>query len=125
MNKLARLWSKWRYRTKSMVRYRLLFLTSAPIVLTLIALFGITSYWSIHYTWQSALIDVSERLSIVADKIDSLQGEQYDHIQAFSESYEFRTRLDHIQTNNEFDAWVSSQRQRYQLDFCAGCRQQK
>ncbi|AYV22960.1 sensor histidine kinase [Vibrio mediterranei] len=117
MNKLMRLWSKWRYRTKSMVRYRLLFLTSAPIFLTLIALFGITAYWSIHYTWQSALIDVSERLSIVGDKIDSLQDEQFDHIQAFSESYEFRTRLNHIQTNNEFDVWVSSQRERYQLDF--------
>ncbi|MGR5175232.1 sensor histidine kinase [Vibrio parahaemolyticus] len=112
-----RLWNKWRYRIKSMVRYRLLFLTSAPIFLTLIALFGITAYWSIHYTWQSALVDVAERLNIVSDKIDRLQDQQYDHIQAFSESYEFRTRLSHIQTDNEFDNWVSSQRERYKLDF--------
>ncbi|WP_234495994.1 sensor histidine kinase [Vibrio maritimus] len=117
MNKENRFISKWRYRMSSMVRYRLLFLTSAPIVLTLIALFGITAYWSIHYTWQSALVDVSERLNIVEDKIHRLQERQYEHLEAFSSSYEFRTRLDHLQTHDEFDTWISSQRARYGLDF--------
>ncbi|MGF1779530.1 sensor histidine kinase [Vibrio nomapromontoriensis] len=109
--------SRWRFRTQTMVRYRLLFLTSAPIVLTLIAMFAITAYWSIHYTWQSALVDVGERLNIVTDKLDSLQNEQHEHLQAFSESYEFRTRLAHIQSSQEFDEWVKLQNSRYQLDF--------
>jgi two-component system NtrC family sensor kinase len=117
MNRENRFISKWRYRVTSMVRYRLLFLTSAPIFLTLIALFGITAYWSVHYTWQSALVDVAERLNIVEDKIQSLQTRQYDHLDAFSSSYEFRTRLDHLQTHDEFDSWVSSQRERYSLDY--------
>ncbi|MFA0088007.1 cache domain-containing protein [Vibrio sp. 10N.261.51.F12] len=109
--------SRLRFRTQAMVRYRLLFLTSAPIILTLIAMFAITAYWSIHYTWQSALVDVDERLNIVTDKMESLQVEQYDHLSAFSESYEFRTRLQHIQTAQEFDDWVKAQNLRYQLDY--------
>ncbi|GMQ46560.1 sensor histidine kinase [Vibrio sp. 10N] len=117
MNRENRFIGKWRYRITSMVRYRLLFLTSAPIFLTLFALFGITAYWSVHYTWQSALVDVAERLNIVEDKIHSLQIRQHDHLTAFASSYEFRTRLDHLQTHDEFDTWVSSQRERYNLDY--------
>lgn len=117
MNRENRFISKWRYRITSMVRYRLLFLTSAPIFLTLIALFGITAYWSVHYTWQSALVDVAERLNIVEDKIQSLQTRQYDHLEAFASSYEFRTRLDHLQAHDEFDSWVSTQLERYGLDY--------
>ncbi|MGF1771606.1 cache domain-containing protein [Vibrio wakamikoensis] len=125
MNRENRFISKWRYRVTSMVRYRLLFLTSAPIFLTLIALFGITAYWSVHYTWQSALVDVAERLNIVEDKIESLQTRQYDHLDAFASSYEFRTRLDHLQTHDEFDSWVSSQRERYSLDYLRWIPKQK
>ncbi len=44
-------WSKWTFRFKTMVRYRLLFLTSAPIILTLCALVAITLYWSWEVEW--------------------------------------------------------------------------
>ncbi|NMT56289.1 two-component sensor histidine kinase, partial [Vibrio parahaemolyticus] len=68
--------SKWTHRFKTMVRYRLLFLTSAPIFLTLLALIGITIYWSIHYTWQNALLDVSERLGVANNSVTLLQQKQ-------------------------------------------------
>ena len=41
-----------------MVRYRLLVLTSVPIILTLFALFALAMYWTVTYTWQNALMNV-------------------------------------------------------------------
>ncbi|WP_367989111.1 cache domain-containing protein [Vibrio sp. NTOU-M3] len=108
---------KWRYRFKTMVRYRLLFLTSAPIFLTLLALIGITIYWSVHYTWQSALIDVSERLGVANNSIELLQQKQANHVQAFSQSYDFRVRVKSDKIDPEFIAWVSEQKHHYKLDF--------
>ncbi|MGF1720952.1 cache domain-containing protein [Vibrio kyushuensis] len=115
--------SKWRFRFKSMVRYRLLILTSAPILLMLVALIGITVYWSIHYTWNATLIDVSERLGIANNSITLLQKKQANDIDSLAESYDFRVRLktlsadDKALTNKELSSWVSQQKQRYGLDF--------
>ena len=114
----ATFWSKWRYRFKTMVRYRLMILTSAPIVLTLIALIGITIYWSIHYTWQSALVDVSERLGVAENSIELIQEKQANHVQAFAHSYEFVKRYrDPVTEIGDLQHWVSQQRHHYKLDF--------
>ncbi|HDY7719900.1 TPA: cache domain-containing protein [Vibrio vulnificus] len=113
------LWSTWRYRFKSMVRYRLLFLTSAPIFLTLIALIGISVYWSIHYTWSSALIDVSERLGVANNSITLLQQKQANYVKAFAESYQFRTRINQPMDQDDLQQWVHKQKKQYQLDFLA------
>lgn len=116
-----RLSYKWRRRFQSMVRYRLMFLTSAPIALTLIALIGITIYWSIQYTWQSALVDVSERLGVANNSIELIQEKQANHVKAFADSYQFRVRLSKRlslhQNNNDFISWVASKKRDYQLDF--------
>ncbi|MDA0147581.1 sensor histidine kinase [Vibrio sp. LaRot3] len=109
--------AKWRYRFKTMVRYRLMFLTSAPIIFTLIALIGITIYWSIHYTWQSALVDVSERLGVANNSVVLLQQKQANHVKSFAESYDFRTRLAESQDDQALQQWVSEQKNRYNLDF--------
>lgn len=109
--------AKWRYRFKTMVRYRLMILTSAPIFLTLLALIGITIYWSIHYTWQSTLIDVSERLEVANNSIELIQQKQANHVEAFTESYDFRIRLESNQPQSELRRWVAEQKQRYNLDF--------
>lgn len=112
------LWSKWRYRFKTMVRYRLMILTSAPIVLTLVALIGITIYWSIHYTWQSALIDVSERLGVADNSIELIQEKQANHVKAFANSFEFITRVrDEKVSSSSLSDWVELQRTEYKLDF--------
>ncbi len=68
--------SKWTHRFKTMVRYRLLILTSAPIFMTLFALIAITIYWSIQYTWQNTLLDVSERLGVAENSVELLQQKQ-------------------------------------------------
>ncbi|WP_425275269.1 sensor histidine kinase [Vibrio rhodolitus] len=100
-----------------MVRYRLMFLTSAPIILTLMALIGITIYWSIHYTWQSTLIDVSERLEVANNSIELIQQKQANHVEAFAESYDFRIRLESGINELALKKWVTEQKQRYNLDF--------
>ncbi|MDF2152214.1 cache domain-containing protein [Vibrio sp. CAU 1672] len=98
-----------------MVRYRLLVLTSAPIFLTLLALIGITIYWSIHYNWQNSLLDVSERLGVANNSVTLLQQKQANYVKAFSESYDFRVRIE--QEQSQLQSWVSGQKQRYKLDF--------
>ncbi|MEH0689215.1 cache domain-containing protein [Vibrio cholerae] len=98
-----------------------MFLTSAPIALTLIALIGITIYWSIQYTWQSALVDVSERLGVANNSIELIQEKQANHVKAFADSYQFRVRLSKRlslhQNNADFISWVASKKRDYQLDF--------
>ncbi|EDL70218.1 sensor histidine kinase [Vibrio campbellii HY01] len=100
-----------------MVRYRLLILTSAPIFLTLIALIGITIYWSIHYTWQNALLDVSERLGVANNSITLLQQKQANYVKSFADSYDFRTRVNQNVPQTELQKWVTAQKKRYGLDF--------
>ncbi|MGR5433707.1 sensor histidine kinase [Vibrio owensii] len=109
--------SKWTYRFKTMVRYRLLILTSAPIFLTLIALIGITIYWSIHYTWQNALLDVSERLGVANNSITLLQQKQANYVKSFADSYDFRNRVNQNVPQAELQKWVTAQKKRYGLDF--------
>ncbi|ELB2136311.1 two-component sensor histidine kinase [Vibrio parahaemolyticus] len=109
--------SKWTHRFKTMVRYRLLILTSAPIFLTLIALIGITIYWSIHYTWQNALLDVSERLGVANNSVTLLQQKQANYVRAFADSYDFRTRINQGTPQDELQKWVTEQKKRYSLDF--------
>ncbi|MBL4238175.1 sensor histidine kinase [Vibrio fluvialis] len=111
------LWQKWRHRVKTMVRYRLLILTSVPIGFTLIALIAISIYWSIHYTWQSALVDVSERLGVAHNSMTLLQQKQASYVKAFGDSYEFRTRIMYAGEEPDLNQWVNQQKQRYDLDF--------
>ncbi|WP_425304476.1 sensor histidine kinase [Vibrio furnissii] len=111
------LWQTWHQRVKTMVRYRLLILTSVPIAFTLIALIVISIYWSIHYTWQSALVDVSERLGVAYNSMTLLQQKQASYVRAIGDSYEFRTRIltsNHDETLNQ---WIDEQKQRFDLDF--------
>ncbi|WP_445285763.1 sensor histidine kinase [Vibrio sp. AND4] len=100
-----------------MVRYRLLILTSAPIFLTSLALIGITIYWSIHYTWQNALLDVSERLGVANNSITLLQQKQANHVESFADSYDFRTRIIQNVPQEALQEWVTAQKERYGLDF--------
>ncbi|PMH46879.1 two-component sensor histidine kinase [Vibrio sp. 10N.286.49.B3] len=99
-----------------MVRYRLLFLTSAPIFLTMFALMGMTLYWSVHYTWNSALVNVSERLDVADNSLRLLQKSQVDHMTAFKQSYDFRVRLNNA-GKDDLASWVSKQKHQYELDF--------
>ncbi|WP_319537005.1 cache domain-containing protein [uncultured Vibrio sp.] len=109
--------SKWTHRFKTMVRYRLLILTSAPIFMTLFALIAITIYWSIQYTWQNTLLDVSERLGVAENSVELLQQKQANFVTAFADSYDFHNRINQNTPPEELQAWVSTQKHRYGLDF--------
>lgn len=109
--------SKWTHRFKTMVRYRLLVLTSAPIFMTLFALIAITIYWSIQYTWQNTLLDVSERLGVAENSVELLQQKQANYVRAFADSYDFHNRINQNTPQEELQAWVSTQKDRYGLDF--------
>ncbi|GAM63495.1 signal transduction histidine kinase [Vibrio ishigakensis] len=104
---------KWRRRFQTMVRYRLMFLTSAPIFLTLIALIGITIYWSIQYTWQNALHDVSERLEQAINTLVQEQTTQQQQLDALANSYQFRDKLQ----SQELDSWLKSEKLSHHWDF--------
>ncbi|MFV0446863.1 MAG: cache domain-containing protein [Vibrio sp.] len=110
------LWRKWKHRFQTMVRYRLLILTSVPIGFTLVALIAISVYWSIHYTWQSTLVDVAERLGIAERSIAMQQENQTNRLEAIADSYQLKVNLQ-SQSRSDLELWVKQQKDRYQFDF--------
>jgi len=97
----------WIKRFRTMVRYRLLVLTSVPIVITLFALFALTMYWTVTYTWQNALMNVKSDLAVAHNSIELLQKEQRMKLKSLSSSYDFQ----HLQRTNEsvLPEWVKNQ----------------
>ncbi|WP_375322512.1 cache domain-containing protein [Aliivibrio logei] len=105
----------WKRRVKTMVRYRLLWLNSVPLFLTLLALVIITAFWSVHYTWQNALNDVGSKLSVAENSIDFLQQEQEAELRSFVESYQFQIRLK--DNDPALQYWAEHQADNYNSDF--------
>lgn len=105
----------WIRRFRTMVRYRLLMLTSTPIIITLLALIALTMYWTVMYTWQSALMNVRADLAVAHHSMELLQKEQRMRLTALTESYDFQ----HIMRKHENDLidWVKKQTNHYDLDF--------
>lgn len=105
----------WIKRFRTMVRYRLLVLTSVPIILTLFALFALTMYWTVTYTWQNALMNVKSDLTVAHNSIELLQKEQCMQLKALSSSYDFQHLL---RTDPaKLPAWVTQQTEKNGLDF--------
>ncbi|MGF1871887.1 sensor histidine kinase [Photobacterium indicum] len=106
---------KWVRRFRTMVRYRLLVLTSVPIIITLLALIALTMYWTVTYTWQSALMNVRADLAVAHHSMELLQKEQRMRLMSLSSSYDFQTllRTDEAKLSD----WVSTQTSNYELDF--------
>ena len=98
-----------------MVRYRLLVLTSVPIIITLLALIALTMYWTVTYTWQNALMNVRADLAVAHHSMELLQKEQRMRLMSLSSSYDFQTllRTDEAKLSD----WVSTQTSNYELDF--------
>ncbi|MGF1702476.1 cache domain-containing protein [Photobacterium makurazakiensis] len=105
----------WVRRFRTMVRYRLLLLTSVPIIITLLALVALTMYWTVMYTWQSALMNVRADLAVAHHSMVLLQKEQRMQLTALTESYDFQ----HLLRNDEAKLidWVKLQPSHYDLDF--------
>ncbi|EDM68009.1 putative sensor histidine kinase [Moritella sp. PE36] len=105
----------WIKRFRTMVRYRLLVLTSVPIVITLFALFALAMYWTVTYTWQNALTNVKSDLTVAHNSIELLQKEQRMQLTSLSSSYEFQRLLRTDEA--KLPEWVKRQAENYALDF--------
>lgn len=98
-----------RDKIKTKVRYRLLFLTSIPVFITMLALVLITVYWATHYTWQNALDDVSERSKTAENYVQYLQSRQANNLAAFADSYIFRQKLNSRPFSDKgINTWLNS-----------------
>lgn len=113
--KLKHIVLKWVRRFRTMVRYRLLVLTSVPIIITLLALIALTMYWTVTYTWQNALMNVRADLAVAHHSMELLQKEQRMRLMSLSSSYDFQTllRTDEAKLSD----WVNTQTLNYELDF--------
>ncbi|MDV5168741.1 cache domain-containing protein [Photobacterium rosenbergii] len=105
----------WVRRFRTMVRYRLLLLTSVPIIITLLALIALTMYWTVIYTWQNALMNVRADLAVAHHSMELLQKEQRMRLGSLTESYQFQTWLKEDQS--QLIDWVKQQAGQYDLDF--------
>lgn len=105
----------WIKRFRTVVRYRLLVLTSVPIIITLFALFALTMYWTVTYTWQNALMNVRADLAVAHNSLELLQKEQRMRLISLSSSYDFQHLLRTDEAN--LSAWVSDQAANYDLSF--------
>ncbi|NQZ92776.1 MAG: cache domain-containing protein [Moritella sp.] len=105
----------WIKRFRTMVRYRLLVLTSVPIVITLFALFALAMYWTVTYTWQNALTNVKSDLTVAHNSIALLQKEQRMQLTSLSSSYDFQRLLRTDEA--KLSEWVKRQAENYALDF--------
>ncbi|MCC4797989.1 two-component sensor histidine kinase [Enterovibrio norvegicus] len=109
--------NKWRTRFRTAVRYRLLALTSVPILLTLFVLIGLTLYWTLAYSWTNALAGVRADLAVASNSMEVLQREQRRQLHAIADSYEFQMQ---IQTDPEaLTVWAQSRAGKYDVDFLA------
>lgn len=105
----------WLRRFRTMVRYRLLVLTSVPIVITLFALIGLTFYWTVTYTWQNALMNVRADLAVAHHSMELLQKEQRMELHSMASSYDFQYRLRFDES--ALSSWVRTETKQYKLDF--------
>ena len=105
----------WVRRFRTMVRYRLLVLTSVPIIITLLALIALTMYWTVMYTWQNALKNVRADLAVAHHSMELLQREQRMQLVSLASSYDFQHRLRTDEAN--LSDWVNQQSASYGLDF--------
>lgn len=107
--------SMWIRRFRTMVRYRLLLLTSVPIIMTLLVLIALTMYWTVRYTWQSALMNVRADLAVAHHSMVLLQQEQRMRLIALTRSYDFQYFL--REHPEQLTYWAREQFQKNELDF--------
>jgi two-component system NtrC family sensor kinase len=74
-------------------------------------------YWTIHYTWNNTLQDVSERLRVAQNSIELLQQRQELSLNAIATSYEFRQLLENHLTTEQKIQWLEQQQKSFGLDF--------
>ncbi|WP_350433476.1 cache domain-containing protein [Shewanella sp. H8] len=72
------------------VRYRILFLTLLPILLTLVSLVFITIYWNVIYTGNQLFMKVKADLVVANSTLLQVQKQQQYQLASISESWDFQ-----------------------------------
>jgi two-component system NtrC family sensor kinase len=72
------------------VRYRILFLTLLPILLTLVSLVFITIYWNVIYTGKQLFMKVNADLVVANSTLLQVQKRQQDRLGSISDSWDFQ-----------------------------------
>ena len=109
---LRRLW----HPIASNLRYKLLLLVLAPMLLLAPTVLALASYWAWKYTYQHMFLKVNTDLSVAHDVFQRIQDDQRQALKSLSDSYYFRSDFD----NNQFrdmTASLSALRSQYGLDF--------
>lgn len=81
-------------RVDSSLRYKLLTLALAPILLVMPVVLAIAVYWGTHFTYDQLYIKVNTDLSVARDVFRRLQQGYLDRLGRLAESYRFRTYME-------------------------------
>ncbi|WP_421171361.1 sensor histidine kinase [Aeromonas dhakensis] len=100
-------------RTK--VRWRLLLLTSVPIMLTLAGMIGLTLYWTLTYSWQNLLTTVRSDLGVAHHAVSVQQQRQAEHLEHLRDAWDFQLQL--RESPARLRQWVMPLAANYGLDF--------
>ncbi|MEV3820709.1 sensor histidine kinase [Aeromonas dhakensis] len=100
-------------RTK--VRWRLLLLTSVPIMLTLAGMIGLTLYWTLTYSWQNLLTHVRGDLGVAHHAVSVQQQRQAEHLEHLRDAWAFQSQL--RESPARLRQWVMPLAANYGLDF--------
>ncbi|MDD9210103.1 sensor histidine kinase [Aeromonas dhakensis] len=103
----------WLLRTK--VRWRLLLLTSVPIMLTLAGMIGLTLYWTLTYSWQNLLTTVRSDLGVAHHAVSVQQQRQAEHLEHLRDAWAFQLQL--RESPARLRQWVMQLAANYGLDF--------
>lgn len=103
----------WLLRTK--VRWRLLLLTSVPIMLTLAGMIGLTLYWTLTYSWQNLLTTVRSDLGVAHHAVSVQQQRQAEHLEHLRDAWAFQLQL--RESPARLRQWVMPLAANYGLDF--------
>ncbi|MBZ6065234.1 sensor histidine kinase [Aeromonas schubertii] len=108
---LGRLPLRWRTR----VRWRLLTLTSVPILVTLVGMLGLTLYWTLTYSWQNLLSRARADLGVAHQALVVQQEHQSEFLTHLRDSWRFQQQLRH--TPQALGAWLAHPGERGALDL--------
>ncbi|MEN9584678.1 MAG: hypothetical protein RLZZ616_1684, partial [Pseudomonadota bacterium] len=100
---------------KTKVRWRLLLLTSVPIMLTLVGMIGLTLYWTLTYSWQNLLTNVRGDLRVAHHAVSVQQQRQAEHLEHLRDAWAFQLRL--RESPDQLQEWVMPLAANYGLDF--------
>lgn len=98
-------------------RYRILLLTSAPILITLFVLICITIYWAFSYTWTNTLQDISTRIQIAQNGFNLVKKEQNSSLSLISKFYGFQKLLSVYKPEEEINQSLCNLQLNYDFDY--------